>query len=99
MCNNKANLFIPVTAIQKEITLLSSQRLEMKSFKRSETCILNGNGYRFSHSKSNKFNDVNVHRASSQRANLKGLHAALLILTRTLHGCSFLENAGAYSPE
>ena len=29
----------------------------------------------------------------------KGLHAALLILTRTLHGCSLLENAGAYSPE
>jgi hypothetical protein len=29
----------------------------------------------------------------------KGLYAALLILTRTLHGCSLLENAGAYSPE
>ena len=52
-----------------------------------------------SHSKSNKFNDVNVLRASSQRASLKGLYAALLILTRTLHGCSLLENVGAYSPE
>jgi hypothetical protein len=29
----------------------------------------------------------------------KGLQAALLILTRTLHGCSLLENVGAYSPE
>ena len=36
---------------------------------------------------------------SSRRASLKGLYAALLILTRTLHGCSLLENAGAYSPE
>ncbi|KGJ92954.1 hypothetical protein ND2E_2420 [Colwellia psychrerythraea] len=52
-----------------------------------------------SHSKSNKFNDVNGHKTSSQRASLKGLQAALLILTRTLHGCSLLENAGAYSPE
>jgi hypothetical protein len=52
-----------------------------------------------SHSKSNKFNDVSVLRASSQSASLKGLYAALLILTRTLHECSLLENAGAYSPE
>jgi hypothetical protein len=29
----------------------------------------------------------------------KGLHATLLILRRTLHGCSFLEDAGAHSPE
>jgi hypothetical protein len=29
----------------------------------------------------------------------KGLYAALLILIRTLQGCSFLENAGAHSPE
>ena len=57
------------------------------------------NLFRSSHSKSNKFNDVNGHRTSSQRASLKGLHAALLILTRTLHGCSLLENAGAHSPE
>jgi len=35
----------------------------------------------------------------SQRASFKGLYAALLILTRTLHGRSLLENAGAYSPE
>jgi len=34
-----------------------------------------------------------------QRGSLKGLYAALFILTRTLHGCSFLENAGAHSPE
>ena len=33
------------------------------------------------------------------RASSKGLHAVLLILTRTLHGCSLLENAGAHSPE
>ena len=33
------------------------------------------------------------------RASLKGLHPSLLILTITLHGCSLLENAGAYSPE
>ncbi|MEY8200722.1 MAG: hypothetical protein RPS47_15910, partial [Colwellia sp.] len=34
-----------------------------------------------------------------QRAGLETLYAALLISTRTLHGCSLLENAGAYSPE
>ncbi|MCJ8295959.1 MAG: hypothetical protein MJK15_16270 [Colwellia sp.] len=34
-----------------------------------------------------------------RRAGLKMLYAALLISTRTLHGCSFLENAGAYSPD
>ena len=33
------------------------------------------------------------------KASLKGLHAVLLISTRTLHGFSLLENAGAYSPE
>ena len=42
------------------------------------------NLFRSSHSKSNKFNDVNGHRTSSQRASLKGLQAALLILTREL---------------
>ncbi|WP_232771196.1 hypothetical protein [Colwellia sp. 75C3] len=34
-----------------------------------------------------------------QGADLETLYAALLISTRTLHGCSFLENAGAQSPE
>jgi hypothetical protein len=34
-----------------------------------------------------------------QRASLETLYATLLILKRTLHGCSLLENAGAYSPE
>jgi len=34
-----------------------------------------------------------------QGAGLETLYAALLISTRTLHGCSLLENAGAYSPE
>ncbi len=57
------------------------------------------NLFRFSHSKLNKFNDVNGHRASSQRASLKGLHAALLILRMALHGCSLLDNAGAHYPE
>jgi hypothetical protein len=33
------------------------------------------------------------------RVSLKGLYTALLISTRSLHGCSILENAGAYSPE
>jgi hypothetical protein len=33
------------------------------------------------------------------RASLKGLQAVLLVLIRTLHGSSLLENAGAYSPE
>ena len=60
------------------------------------------NLFRSSHSKSNEFNDVNGHRTSSQGRvpnKSKGLDAALLILTRTLHGCSLLENAGAYSTE
>ena len=34
-----------------------------------------------------------------RRAGLETFYATLLISTRTLHGCSFLENAGAYSPE
>jgi len=34
-----------ITAIQKGVTILSSQCLELKSLKLSETCILNGNGY------------------------------------------------------
>ena len=38
------------------------------------------NLFRSSRSKSNKFNEVSGHRASSQRASLKGLYAALLIL-------------------
>lgn len=33
------------------------------------------------------------------RASLKGINAALLMLTRILHGCSLLENSGAYSSE
>jgi hypothetical protein len=57
------------------------------------------NLFRSSYSKSNKFNDISGHRASSRRASLKDLYAALLISTRSLHGCSILENAGAYSPE
>jgi len=57
------------------------------------------NLFRFSHSKSNKFNEGREHRESSQGASLKGLHVALLLLTRTLQGCSLLESAGAYSPE
>ncbi|HBY85264.1 MAG TPA: hypothetical protein DEO86_05255 [Colwellia sp.] len=34
-----------------------------------------------------------------RRAGLDTLYTTLLISTRTLHGCSLLENAGAYSPE
>ncbi len=33
------------------------------------------------------------------RAGLETLYATLLISTMALHGCSLLENAGAYSPE
>ena len=40
------------------------------------------NWFRFSHAKSNKFNEGSGHREISQGASLKGLHAALLILTR-----------------
>jgi hypothetical protein len=60
------------------------------------------NLFGFSHSKSNEFNAVSGHKTSSQGRvsnKGKGLHATLLILTRTLHGCSLLENAGAHSPE
>jgi hypothetical protein len=34
-----------------------------------------------------------------RRAGLETFYATLLISTRTLHGCSLLENAGAHSPE
>ena len=34
-----------VAVIYKGITITTSQRLELKSLKHSETCILNGNGY------------------------------------------------------
>jgi len=35
-----------VAEIYKGITIISSQRLELKSLKRSEKCILNDNGYK-----------------------------------------------------
>jgi len=35
-----------VALIYKGVTIITSQRLELKSLKHSETCILNGNGYR-----------------------------------------------------
>jgi len=44
-------------------------------------------------------NDEHYLLRNPRRASLKGLYTALLISTRTLHGCSLLENAGAYSPE
>ena len=47
----------------------------------------------------NSFYDVISLLMSSRRAGLKGLQAALLILTRALHECSLEENAGAYTPE
>jgi len=53
------------------------------------------NGY----SLKNKCNEEDDLLRCPQRASFKGLHTSLLILTRTLQGCSFLENAGAYSPE
>jgi hypothetical protein len=34
-----------VAVIYKGITIITSQRLELKSLNHSETCILNGNGY------------------------------------------------------
>jgi len=34
-----------VAVIYKGVTIITSQRLELKSLKHSETCILNGNGY------------------------------------------------------
>ena len=34
-----------VTVIYKGVTIITLQRLELKSLKHSETCILNGNGY------------------------------------------------------
>ncbi len=47
----------------------------------------------------NRGNEAHDLLKHPQRAGLETLYAALLISTRTLHGCSFLENAGAYSPE
>ncbi|PCH95548.1 MAG: hypothetical protein COB83_08385 [Gammaproteobacteria bacterium] len=47
----------------------------------------------------NRCNDEHDLLRIPRRASLKGLYAALLISIRTLHGCSFLENAGAHSPE
>ncbi len=35
-----------VAVIYKGVTIITSQRLELKSLKHSETCILNSNGYR-----------------------------------------------------
>ena len=44
-------------------------------------------------------NEVHVLLSHPRRAGLETLYAVLLTSTRTLHGCSFFENAGAYSPE
>jgi hypothetical protein len=53
----------------------------------------------YSYSTSSMFCEVIMVFMSSQKASFKGLYTALLILIMTLHGCSLLENAGAYSPE
>jgi hypothetical protein len=37
-----------VALIDKGITIITSKRLELKSLKHSETCILNDNGYKYS---------------------------------------------------
>jgi len=47
----------------------------------------------------NRCNEEHVLLSRPKMAGLETFYAALLILTRTLHGCSFLENAGAHSPE
>ena len=44
-------------------------------------------------------NEEHVLFIRPRRAGLETFYATLLISTRTLHGCSFLENAGAHSPE
>ncbi len=54
-------------------------------------CKNKANLFRFSHSKSNKFNEASEYRESSQSSILKGLPAALLILTRCSQGCESLE--------
>ena len=57
------------------------------------------NLFRSSHSKSNKYSAVIRTLTSSQRASLKGINVALLILIRPLQGCSLLEDAGAHFPK
>jgi len=44
-------------------------------------------------------NEVHDWLRHSRRAGLKTSYTALLISTKTLYGCSLLENAGAHSPE
>ena len=68
-------------------------------FRKSERFIIKAHFFIKGHSLKKKCNAEYDLLSLSQGAGLETLYAALLISTRTLHGCSLLENAGAYSPE
>ncbi len=70
--------------------------LEDARFRRPERIIIKAHFLLMVLSLKNKCNDESY---SPHRAGLGTLYAVLLISTRTLQGCSLLENAGAYSPE
>ena len=73
--------------------------LEDARFRRPERIIIKAHFLLMVLSLKNKCNDEYYLLSSPHRAGLGTLYAVLLISTRTLQGCSLLENAGAYSPE
>ncbi|TWX68898.1 hypothetical protein ESZ36_09260 [Colwellia demingiae] len=73
--------------------------LEGARFRKAERFIIKAHFFIKGYSLKNKCNVEYDLLSLPQRAGLETLYAALLISTRTLHGCSLLENAGAYSPE
>ena len=73
--------------------------LQDASFRATGQFMIKAHLFINGHSLKNRCNEVHDLLRSPRRASLKGVYATLLISTRTLHGCSLLENAGAYSPE
>jgi hypothetical protein len=73
--------------------------LEDARFRKSERFIIKAPFFIKGYSLKKKGNAKYGLPSLPQVAGLEILYAALMISTRTLHGCSLLENAGAYSPE
>jgi len=69
------------------------------SFRMTEQSMIKAHLFINGCSLKKRCNDGHTLLRHPRRAGLETFYAALLILTRTLHGCSLLENAGAYSPE
>ena len=73
--------------------------LEYARFRESERFIIKAHFFIKGYSLKKKCNAEYDLLSLPQGAGLEMHYATLLILRKALHGCSLLENAGAYSPE